>query len=124
MRQGLDVQLITHDELRSPAEQAQILSPSLRALSDPNRLHLVLLLAEGPKTVRELTDATGMSQTLVSHHLTPLREQQLVSVTPQGRSNVYELCCENLATPLRMLATVVASSPLGVEACCTPSTLS
>jgi len=59
-------------------------APQLKALSDPNRLHPVLLLAEGSPTVRELTDAAGMSQTLVSHHLAPLREQGLVTVTPRG----------------------------------------
>lgn len=54
-----------------------------KALADPNRLHLVLLLADGPRTVRQLTDAAGMSQTLVSHYLAPLREQGLVTITPR-----------------------------------------
>ena len=116
----LGVRLLDPAGLAPAAEQAQLLAPALKALSDPNRLHLLLLLAEGPRSVRELTDVSGMSQTLVSHHLTPLREQGLVTVTPRGRSNVYALCCEALAGPVRLLATLAALTPEGADACCAP----
>lgn len=115
-----DLRIIDPESLTSPAEQAQLLAPQLKALSDANRLHLLLLLAERPHTVRELTDVSGMSQTLVSHHLAPLREQGLVAVTPKGRSNVYSLCCEALAEPVRLLATLAATTSEGAEACLAP----
>jgi len=120
MSQDLGVRLLDPASLASAAEQAQLLAPQLKALSDPNRLHLLLLLAEGPHTVRELTDASGMGQTLVSHHLAPLRAQGLVTLTPRGRSNVYALCCQALAGPVRLLATLAATTPEGAEACCAP----
>jgi DNA-binding transcriptional ArsR family regulator len=120
MRQDLDVRLLDVDELTPSADRARLLAPRLKALSDANRLHLLLLLAEGPRTVRQLTDAAGMSQTLVSHHLAPLREQGLVTITPKGRSNVYALCCEALAGPVRTLATLAALTPEGADACCAP----
>lgn len=85
-------------------ERARDLAPQFKALADENRLAIVLLLSENPRTVRELTDATGLAQTLVSHHLAPLREHGLVSVTPKGRSNVYSLCCEAFSAPMRALA--------------------
>ncbi len=116
--QDLGVRLLDRAGLASAAEQAQLLAPQLKALSDSNRLHLLLLLAEGSRSVRELTELSGMSQTLVSHHLTPLREQGLVTVTPRGRSNVYALCCEALAGPVRLLATLAALTPEGADACC------
>ncbi len=116
--QDLGVRLLDRTGLASAAEQAQLLAPQLKALSDSNRLHLLLLLAEGSRSVRELTELSGMSQTLVSHHLTPLREQGLVTVTPRGRSNVYALCCEALAGPVRLLATLAALTPEGADACC------
>lgn len=97
------------------------LAPKLKALGDENRLRIALLLLERPKTVKELQEETGLSQTLVSHHLKPLREQELVSVVPQGRSNVYTLCCDELAETVRVLATIVGSTPEGTEgdeACC------
>jgi DNA-binding transcriptional ArsR family regulator len=118
MTQDLGVRLLDPASLASAAEQAQLLAPQLKAMSDPNRLHLLLLLAQRPHTVRELTDEAGMSQTLVSHHLAPLREQGLVMITPKGRSNVYSLCCDALAGPVRLLATLAAQTPEGAQACC------
>ncbi|CAM3102778.1 ArsR/SmtB family transcription factor [Stackebrandtia soli] len=96
----------TSDELTEAtiSEKAQKLAPQLKALGDETRLTLVLLLAERPRSVRELTEATGLSQTLVSHHLTPLREQNLITATPRGRANIYSICCDAIAVPVQMLA--------------------
>ncbi|MFC4335450.1 ArsR/SmtB family transcription factor [Salininema proteolyticum] len=85
-------------------QRAKDTAPQFKALADENRLGLVLLLTERSRTVRELSEATGLSQTLVSHHLKPLRELGLVEVTPQGRSNVYSICCAPFADPLKTLA--------------------
>lgn len=92
------------------ARSARELAPKLKALGDENRLMIALLLLEKPKTVKELQEETGLSQTLVSHHLKPLREQELVSVVPRGRSNVYTLCCDELAETVRVLATITGST--------------
>ncbi|MGH8795314.1 MAG: ArsR/SmtB family transcription factor [Stackebrandtia sp.] len=100
------------------ADKARRLAPKLKALAEENRLAIVLLLAQTPHTVRELTDATGLNQTLVSHHLAALREQDLVTATPRGRANVYTLCCEELATPVQVLAGIAALTPAGRRACC------
>lgn len=117
----LDVALLDMTADASVAERARVLASRLKALGDEHRLTLLLLLAERPRTVRELTEATGMSQTLVSHHLAPLRQQELVTVTPKGRSNVYALCCEALAAPVQLLASLAALSPEGAAACCAPA---
>lgn len=99
----------------SVIEHAKGLAPQFKALADENRLAIVLLLSEHSRTVRELTEATGLAQTLVSHHLAPLRELGLVSVTPKGRSNVYSLCCDAFSAPLRALAGL--STP-AEDTCC------
>lgn len=100
------------------SDTARELAPKLKALGDENRLMIALLLLEKPKTVKELQEQTGLSQTLVSHHLKPLREQELISAVPRGRSNVYTLCCEELADTVRLLASVASSTPEGAQACC------
>lgn len=104
----------------SERERAQVLAPKLRALADETRLTLILLIAQRPRTVKELQEATGLSQTLVSHHLAPLREQELVEAIPQGRSNQYVMCCSALAEPLRMFASLAALDPETVAACLQP----
>lgn len=120
MARELDVALLDVTADASVADRARMLAACLKALGDEHRLTLLLLLAERPRTVRELTEATGMSQTLASHHLAPLREQGLVTVTPKGRSNVYALCCEALAAPVQLLASLAALTPEGESACCAP----
>ena len=58
----------------SPAHRAREIAPILKALSDENRLALLLAIADKESTVTELAEVSGMSQPLVSHHLKTLRE--------------------------------------------------
>jgi DNA-binding transcriptional ArsR family regulator len=90
--------------VRSASKTAAGLAPRLKALGDVHRLTIVLLLADRPMTVKELTDELGLGQTLVSHHLGILRRAGLVESEPRGRSNVYALCCEALGDPVRTIA--------------------
>lgn len=117
MNDALDVRLLPPSDL-SDRDRARLLAPKLKALADETRLFIALLLAERPRTVRELQDATGLSQTLVSHHVATMREQGLVSATARGRANLYTLCCEQLGGPVRLLATLAALTPEGAAACC------
>ena len=90
--------------MSDPIELARRLAPVMKALSDENRLAILLAIAERERSVIELTRVTGLSQTLVSHHLKSLRDNGLVAVTALGRSNVYSLCCAAVADPLELLA--------------------
>ena len=56
-----------------------------------------MLLRERPCTVGELTDATGMEQSAVSHQLRVLREHRIVSVERIGRRRRYALHDEDVA---------------------------
>jgi len=88
----------------TPASRAREIAPVLKALSDENRLTILLAVADRESSVTELTAATGLSQTLVSHHLKSLRQNGLVVATPVGRSNVYALCCDAIAEPIAVLS--------------------
>ncbi len=85
------------------------LAPVLAALSDANRLAILLAITRQPRSVKALTEAVGLPQTLVSHHLKALRDVGLVVATAHGRSNIYSLCCDALAEPARLLAALAAS---------------
>lgn len=100
----------------APAARARQIAPVLKALSDENRLTILLAVADRESSVTELTAATGLGQTLVSHHLKALRENGLVVVTPVGRSNVYSLCCEAMAEPIALLSTL-ARADLPTNTC-------
>lgn len=118
MTPALDVHTLDLAAAPDIRQRARELVPCLKALADEHRLAIMLLLASRPHTVRELTDATDLSQTLVSHHLAALREAGLVTSTPRGRANVYQLCCDQLAAPVQLLASLAAVTPEGAEACC------
>src|SRR5699024_2777084 len=66
-----------------------------------------------------LQQATGLSQALVSHHVSALLKAELIEVAPQGRSNLISICCEQLAAPVQWLAHLATLTPAGQRACCT-----
>jgi DNA-binding transcriptional ArsR family regulator len=101
--------------LEAPAEAARQWAPVLKALGDPVRLEIALVLAHRPHTVKELQEALGHSQALVSHHLRLLREQGIVTSNPRGRANVYEICTGPLACLAQCLAVMVASGDAGCD---------
>ena len=96
--------------ISSPAERARQIAPVLKALSDENRLTILLAVADRASSVTELVAVTGLGQTLVSHHLKSLRDIGLVVATPVGRSNVYSLCCDAVAEPIALLSTLARAN--------------
>ena len=97
-------------DISAPAARARQIAPVLKALSDENRLTILLAVADRQSSVTELTAATGLSQTLVSHHLKSLRDNGLVTATPVGRSNVYSLCCDAIAEPIALLSMLATTN--------------
>ena len=61
------------------------------ALADRSRRAIVMELAEGERTVGELTDALPISQPAVSQHLKVLKQIGLVSDRPEGTRRRYRL---------------------------------
>jgi DNA-binding transcriptional ArsR family regulator len=60
-------------------------------LSEPSRLGLLQALHNGPLTVSELVEASGMKQANVSKHLGVLHDHQLVQRRREGTSIYYEI---------------------------------
>jgi len=75
---------------------------SLRALSDPTRLRLLLLLAEEELTVAELQDIVGMGQSRISASLALLKREGLANDRRVGKNIFYSARNEALA-PLRLV---------------------
>ena len=55
-----------------------------KALSDPTRLRIMVLLAEKELCVCQIEDALKLSQAMVSRHLNVLRHAQLVEARREG----------------------------------------
>jgi DNA-binding transcriptional ArsR family regulator len=69
----------------------------LAALAEDNRASIVRLLLERQLSVTELVDLTGLSQSLVSHHLKVLREARLVEARAASTRTYYRLQASTLA---------------------------
>ena len=65
-----------------------------KTLADVNRLRIVQRLAEGEATVSELIERIGLSQPLVSWHLSRLRTAGLIHTQRVGRETVSRLLPE------------------------------
>ncbi len=67
------------------------------ALGDPTRRRILEVLRDGEHSVRELTDATDVSQPAVSQHLRVLKGAGLVEVRPAGARRLYSVNTGGLA---------------------------
>ena len=75
-----------------PAEAAEELAATFKALADPTRVAIVNRLASLDEVcVCDLTDAFELSQPTISHHLRVLREARLVEADRRGTWGYYRL---------------------------------
>jgi len=105
-----------------PAARKPLCCPSLeacldaklfKALGDPTRLHIMINLARccEPQSVGAVAECCSVDLSVVSRHLSALREAGVLAVQKQGRSMLYSVRFAELARTLRTLADLI-------EACC------
>jgi len=63
----------------------------LSALAAPERLRVLRLLRDGPRSVGDMAAELGIALVNLSHHLTVLRHAGLVHKERQGRYILYSL---------------------------------
>ena len=62
-----------------------------RALADPTRRGILCLLAKNDMTIAEVAENFQMTRAAVKKHLSILREGDLITITPSGRTKVNAL---------------------------------
>src|SRR5213080_659737 len=83
------------------AEQAERISPLVKAIADPVRLRLLSLVAshaDGEACVCDLNDAFDLSQPTISHHLKLLHDSGLLDREKRGVWVYYRARTEALAS--------------------------
>jgi ArsR family transcriptional regulator, cadmium/lead-responsive transcriptional repressor len=88
-----------------------------RGFADPSRLSILEALRKGPTTVSALIEATGLSQSNVSNHLSCLRDCGLVVSTQQGRYVSYQLSDNRVNELLHLVDDLLAEVARGVYVC-------
>lgn len=91
-------------------ENCEQVSEHLKALGHPTRLAILCLLADGRKTVGELTNACGAAQSVVSQFLMRLRGEGIVSAEKSGQHVFYEICDARTLKLMRALQSIFCES--------------
>jgi len=81
-----------------------------QALADPTRILLLYQLAEGPKSVGELSTALNVSQPTVSRHLKVLRERGMATTERFGATVMYSLTDHRVIEALDLMRAVLADN--------------
>jgi ArsR family transcriptional regulator, virulence genes transcriptional regulator len=85
----------------------------LKAMANPTRLMVLCQIAEGEKSVGELAQAVGQSQSSLSQHLTVLRHKNLVVARRVGQTVYYSLASEEAASVMETLYELFCRKPAG-----------
>ncbi|KKD02431.1 ArsR/SmtB family transcription factor, partial [Streptomyces sp. WM6386] len=91
------------------ASDIYVLARFGRALADPVRCRILLVLRQAPAYPADLADQLGISRTRLSNHLACLRDCGLVVTAPDGRRTRYELADERLGHALDHLRAAVVA---------------
>ena len=75
----------------------------LNVASDFTRLKILYALEEGEKSVSEIVEMIGASQSLVSHQLATLKKADLVRVRKEGTHAFYSLSDDHVEQLLTMV---------------------
>ena len=101
------------EELQENARRA---AGMLKAMSNPSRLVILCQLAEGERSVGELEDAVGITQSGISQHLAVLRREHVVNSRREKQTVFYSLASEDVVALMHTLHDVFCKPAKGRSA--------
>ncbi len=87
-------------------KKAEEMSLVLKALANPDRLRTLCALIEGEKTVGELTEFTGASQSMMSQHLSRMKEEGIVTSRRDHNKMYYSISNSKIKKLMKMMKEV------------------
>jgi len=84
---------------------------TFKALSDNTRRQILRYLKEGDMSAGEIAEKFNMSKPSISHHLTILKQADLVSDRRQGQSIIYTLNTSVFEDLVGVLMELVGKAP-------------
>lgn len=67
------------------------MNDTFKALADPTRRHILVLLKERDMSAGEIADHFAMKKPSISHHLNILKQAELILDERQGQNIIYSL---------------------------------
>ncbi len=86
--------------------QSQTVAGLLKQLSHPQRLLLLCSIADGEKSVGEIENACGASQSAVSQFLKVMRLDGLVEARREGKQIYYRIVDERILKLIKSLSII------------------
>jgi DNA-binding transcriptional ArsR family regulator len=99
------------------AQSLALKAKLFRGFADPSRLSILEALRDDARSVGELVEITGLSQSNVSNHLSCLLDCELVAREPQGRRVIYRLSDERVGILLGQADQLLEEVARGVYVC-------
>ena len=94
-------------ELLTDSERFTKTAAMLKLLSNPNRLMILYILSEAPRSVNEIHDllmqASNISHSSLSQHLALLRAHKIVTFKKTGQMPIYSISDQRFVELLKML---------------------
>jgi len=84
-------------------KEAETLASFLKLLANPNRLSIIALLRQGPRTVAEIEASLAIRQPSLSQQLGVLREGGLINAERTAKTVAYALAKDALKPTLELL---------------------
>lgn len=78
----------------------------LKVLAHPIRLKIICQLGHGEKTVQELIDSVGTSQSNVSQHLAIMRERGVLNCRKNATQVIYKVTRNSTIELVQLLKTI------------------
>lgn len=78
-------------------------SSLLQAMSNPKRLLVLCILAEGERSVGQLAERVGLSQSALSQHLARLRDDGFVQTRREAQTIYYSVVGDEVEAVLHAL---------------------
>ena len=78
----------------------------LKAISNKHRLLILCNLVDSERSVGELEEIVGLSQSALSQHLARLRKEDVVKTRREAQTIYYSLQDENVVDVLRLLENI------------------
>ncbi len=112
MNAGAPVKDDLHDEpeLSELHDMAAHAVELLKAMANEWRLMILCQLSEGDKTVSELQQILGLSQSALSQHLAVLRREKIVRARKHAQSVTYSLSGDDATKVMHTLHEVFCES--------------
>lgn len=103
--------------LTTLADPLTVKAKLFRGFADPSRLSILEALRAGPRSVGEVVEATGLSQSNTSNHLSCLHGCGLVTRDQRGRNVIYALSDPRVAELLGLGEALLSDVARGVYDC-------